>query len=184
MRILGVIGIESPGWLGALDRVMEDWGYVRVEGSLLAEDYPFERYELCEFIAIPLKGFAKGLVTEYNNWVLQWAVKLSQIVDGPVMGLRADGIRPPVLKVYREGRIVLKSGPDDDDETGLIARESEPQEIADFFQSLGVNMPVKEIEPWRILDNLGFPPVKRARECMGQEVLSYLKNDSPLLEWQ
>ncbi len=185
IRVLGAIGLPALEDVEPLHRVMRMEGFMPVALERIPGGYPFVEYEKCDVIQVPAAGpFSAILVFEHPHRVFARAVELSRVTTGRVLAFRATGKRPDCLKLYADGRIVMKLGPDDDDETGLLARESEPDEVARAMDAMGVLAPGEDGDPWQVARALGVPDIYRfeqAKALQGARHMVFLSMDSPIV---
>lgn len=165
IRILGAIGLCCAGNTEPVERVMRMENFVPVEPAKLPTGYPFAEYEKCEVMWLSNKApFTDILIFQRFSRVFERAIELSRVIGDYVFAFRATGKRPDCLKVYENGRIILKSGPDDDDESGLLMPESEPEEIKRQLSAMGVDTAVKIGTPWQIARAFGMPEISRMEQ--------------------
>lgn len=184
IRILGAILFNNKDEFHSFDRMMRLWDCIRVDPEKLPLSYPFMDYERCDFAVIDLDGpFDTCVITKYTPRVLEWGLELSKIVMDQVVTYKADGRSPDVLKVYEDGRIVLKIGPHGDEEAGLLVREAEEAEIKRFLKQHGVEC--KGIGAWDVARCLGVPDIVRVEQALKRvdvRRLVYLDANSRALE--
>ena len=185
MRIFGAIGMPEGTGPEALDQVMRLEGYMRVEPGSLPVDYPFVEFEKCDFFVVKNDGpFGTILLFEAWERVFARAMELSRITGGPVFALRCNGKEPDCLKIYDSGDIAMKIGPDDDDERGLLAPETEPDQVAETLTSrLGIRFRGDGSNAWAVAAALSVPDVERAHHAGGMKGVSrlaFLSVDSPI----
>lgn len=182
IRILGVIGLRCSGAMEPVERVMRLENLMLIEPAHLPVDYPFADYEKCEVFRLQNKGtFTDILIFERFNRVPERAIELSRIMNDRVFAFQATGKAPDWLKVYERGRIVIKLGPDDDDESGLMVAQTMDKDAKRLFK--GMDVDGKFDTPWHAALALGVPEIARAKEAAYLPDIKkfvFLSMDSPI----
>ena len=94
----------------------------------------------------------------------------------------ATGKRPDRLKIYENGRIIVKLGPDDDDESGLLVPETDAKDVRKRIKGLNANIDAK-ITPWQAARALGVPDIYRSKQASNlpkAKKMVFLSIDSPI----